>query len=101
MAEVLEDLALAVEELLAGQAVRWPDPPDIHAELLAVLLLASPETTQRVVVTLQVLLEQADGLGEFLVRLDAVAIRFGMVSDGETCAALLDIGDRLREWREQ
>jgi len=53
------------------------------------------------VVTLQVLLEQADGLGEFLDRLDAVAIRFGMDSDGETCAALLDIGDRLREWREQ
>jgi hypothetical protein len=98
---VLEDVAVAVEELLAGSAVRWPDPPDVHAELVAVLLLASPETAARVVATLQVLLEQAEGLGEFLDHVDAVAIRFGQDGDGETCAALLDIGDRLREWREQ
>jgi hypothetical protein len=98
---VLEDLALAVEELLAGSPVRWPDPPDVHAELVAVLLLASPPTAERVVVTLRVLVEQAEGLGEFLARLDSIGVRFGQDGDGETCAALLGIGDVLHEWGDR
>jgi hypothetical protein len=101
MTAVLEHVAAGVEALFAGQAVRWPDPPDIHAELVAILLTASPPTADRVVETLRILVDDADTLTQLVDRLDVMAIRFGQDDDTETCAALLEVGDRLREWGDR
>jgi hypothetical protein len=81
--------------------VRWPDPPDVDAELVAAVLTSSPEAGQRIRVAVETLLESAGGLGEFVAALDAVAIRFGQAGDGETCAALLDLSTVIREWGER
>jgi hypothetical protein len=97
MTTLVEEVAAAVEQLFADQAVRWPDPPDIGAELVATLLLASPRTAARVRRTLRVLVERADTLTELVDGLDAAAIcRYGQAGDGETAAALLDISDQRR-----
>jgi hypothetical protein len=101
MTAVLEEVAAGVEALFAGQAIRWPDPPDVHAELVAILLTASPPTVERVVGTLRILVDGADTLTQLVDALDVIAIRFGQDGDGETCAALLDVSDRLREWRDR
>ena len=97
---VLEDLAVAVEGLLGGRAVRWSPRPDLSSELVAAVLLASPSVAERVVATLQVLSERAVTLTELVDGLDVVAVRFGQDGEGETCEALLDLSDRLREWRD-
>jgi hypothetical protein len=98
---VLDDVIAAVERLFDGRAIRWPDEVDIHAELVSVVMLASPPTGSRVVETLRVLVEGADSLGELVDGLDVMAIRFGQDGDGETCGALLELGDRIREWRDR
>jgi hypothetical protein len=99
---VLEDLAFAIEELLAGNIVRWPDAPALPVdEVIAQILLASPSSGRRILETVHVLVERAEGLEQLVTELDAVAIRFGMDADGETAAALLDVSDRIREWRER
>jgi hypothetical protein len=88
------------EELLAGlPPIRWPDPITPAEEMLAAVVIASPEAGERIVVAMHVLLHRAVNLDQLVGELDREAIRFGQSGDGETCAALLDICDRIREWR--
>jgi hypothetical protein len=98
MTAVLEHVAAGVDALFAGQAIRWPDRPDIHAELVTILLTSSPRAAALVAETLRVLVDDAATLTQLVDRLDVIGIRFGQDDDPETCGALLEVGDRLREW---
>jgi hypothetical protein len=102
MTALLEQVAAAVEELFDGVAVRWPDAPDLRAELQAVWDEHPPLVRSAVMLTMLRLASQAETLSEFVDGIDAKAIcRFGQQGDGEVCKALLDLGDRLREWRDE
>jgi hypothetical protein len=93
--EVLADLPRV------DQPIRWPDPPDIDAEYVCALLMASSGTSERIKATVEVLLEHCSTLHELVDELDDVAIRFGKDGDGETCAALLDLGGVIRDWSDR
>jgi hypothetical protein len=97
----LVEVAAAVEELLDGRAVRWPDGIAPSDEVVAQVMLASPRTARRIRETVRTLVERAAGLDQLVDELDVLAIRFGQDDDGETAAALLSIGDALREWRDR
>jgi hypothetical protein len=98
---VLEDLALAIEQLLDGTIVRWPDTTSPVDEIVAQVLLAPEPSRRRILETVRVLTDRADGLEQLVTELDGMAIRFGMDGDGGTCAALLDVSDSIREWRDR
>jgi hypothetical protein len=100
MTELLE-VAAAVAGLLDGRAVRWPDGIAPADEVVAQIVLASPTAARRIRETVAALVERAGGLEQLVTDLDVVAIRFGQDGDGETCAALLSIGDAIREWRDR
>jgi hypothetical protein len=78
--------------------IRWPDPPDLDSEYLAALLVASPESADRIRATLEVLLGSAQGLRELVEALDEVAVRFGGDGDAETCSTLLHLSGSIRDW---
>jgi hypothetical protein len=97
MNELLEVLA----ELAPLEApLRWPDPPDIDAEYVAALLVASPAVSARIRATVEVLLERGS-LRELVDALDFVAVRFGQDGDSETASALLDLSGVFRDWGDR
>ena len=49
----------ALIESLALPAIRWPDPPDIEAELMAAMLLASPSVARRIAASVAELVNHA------------------------------------------
>jgi hypothetical protein len=97
----LAEVAAVVEELLDERAVRWPDGIAPSDEMVAQVMLASPRTARRIRETLRTLIGRAEGLDQLVDELDVLAIRFGQDDDGETAAALLSIGDAIRDWRDR
>ena len=101
MTTLIEDVAAAVEELFAGQAVGWSDPPDIRAELEAVWLPCPELTAARVMSIVLRLAYEVDTLTDLTAAMHREGItRVGQEVDGQTCGALLDLADRLEEWRD-
>jgi hypothetical protein len=92
--------AEAVVESLGLGPVRWPDPITPIEELIAQLVMASPRAGRRIAASVRVLLaHNHGGLDQLISDLDFLAIQWGQHDDGEVCAALLLISDRLIEWR--
>jgi hypothetical protein len=88
-----------VEELLSGlPPIRWPDTCTPADEIVAQVLLASPQSSRRIRLAVHMLVTRAASIDQLVSELDVLAIRFGQDGDGETCAALLDVCDRIREW---
>jgi hypothetical protein len=96
----MNDLLQALLDLPPVDApVPWPDPPDLNAEYITVVLMASPVAGQRIKAAIEVLLDRARTLDDLIEALDAVAIRFSQDGDAETCAAFLDLSGVIRDWR--
>jgi hypothetical protein len=101
---------LVAELELELPPVRWHDPiVDLDSALCGELVLRSPRSCGRVLAAMRACFgDDAVGLDDALTRLAVVAIRYGQgvmpecegEPDGETCAALLDVCDVIREWRE-
>jgi hypothetical protein len=102
MAQVLE-VAAAVEELFDGLAVRWPDPPDVRAELGVVWDTYPTLVAATVMRTLLSLASEASTLSELTASMYRIAIcEHGQrEGGGEVCRALLDLADKLEEWRDR
>jgi hypothetical protein len=91
--------------------VRWHDPVEnLGGALSAELVLLSPATCRRVLDAMGACLgDDVAELDEALTRMCVIAIRYGQgtalgcegMPDGETCAALLDVCDVIREWSEE
>jgi hypothetical protein len=102
MDALLQEVAVAVEALFDGMAVRWPDPLDIGAELQAVwdtepLLVAA--VVMRAVLRLG---GEAHTLSDLTAGMYRVAIcDYGQRGRGEVCRALLDLADRIEDWRDR
>jgi hypothetical protein len=61
-----------------------------------------PLVRARLVSTVARLAYEVETLSELVEGMYAVGItRFGQRGDGATCGALLDLADRLEEWRVQ
>jgi hypothetical protein len=98
----LDDVAAQVERLFADVLVAWPDvPPTPADELTWCVLFAPPRARPRILGAVRDVFGAAESLWDALVRLDVVALRAGQDGDGETCAALLDLGTALRDWGDQ
>jgi hypothetical protein len=97
----VEELAAAIEPIFAGLIVAWPYDVSPVDEIVWQAMLASPRARRRVVETVRLLVERAEHLTEFVTDLDRLALRFGLDDDAETCAALLAIGDVVRDWGDQ
>jgi hypothetical protein len=51
---------------------------------------------------LRVLLDRVDSISDLVAGLYSVGINsYGQRGNGETCAALLDLADRVEEWRDR
>jgi hypothetical protein len=90
-----------LEELLADlPPIRWPDPPDLDAELAFALGCVSPRTARLAEAVVRELAATAGDLSGFLRALDVVAIHAGGHREAELAGVLLTVSDRIREWRE-
>jgi hypothetical protein len=65
------------------------------------VLFAPTRARRRILEAVREVFGSAERLCEALVRLDVVALRAGQDGDGETCAALLDLGTALRHWGDE
>jgi hypothetical protein len=99
MATLLEEVGAAVEELFAGQVVRWPGGLDIHAELEAVWNEYPLLTAATVAWTVLRLVDEVGTLAGLVDAMYREGISRGQRGDGATCRALLDLADRIEEWR--
>jgi hypothetical protein len=102
MSALLQEVAAAVEELFDGVAVRWPDAPDIGAELQAVwdaYPLLTAATVMRAVLKLAA---EAHTLSDLTAGMYRVGIcDYGQRGQGQVCKALLDLADRIEDWRDR
>jgi hypothetical protein len=88
--------------VLEGVPVRWPDPTDLRAEVMAAALIASPVATRQYVEGLKLALDRSSTIDELLDELYRAGIFFCQHQAGaEAGGLLLDlagaIGDSLYE----
>jgi hypothetical protein len=85
------------EELLAGlPPIRWPDPADPAAELIAAVLLASPVAADQFLATRAVVFEHARSLHDRVRLLFEAGAYCGGRGAPEVAGLLWDEADRVR-----
>jgi hypothetical protein len=88
-------------EIAQGVPVRWPDPTDLRAEVMAAALIASPVATRQYVEGLKLALDRSSTIDELLDELYRAGICFAQHHASEAGGLLLDlagaIGDSLYE----
>jgi hypothetical protein len=85
----MNELLQALHDLPPVEApVRWPDGPDLPAEVMANALLASPVGGRQYVEALRLCLDRSDTISDLVAELYTAGAYFG-AHGGEECAALL------------
>jgi hypothetical protein len=93
----MNDLLLALLEVPpVDVAVRWPDPPDLRAEVMSSALLASPLAARQYVAALHVALDRADTLDAVVTELYAAGAVFGQHGASEAAGLLWALADAIR-----
>jgi hypothetical protein len=81
--------------------IRWPDPADLRAEVMANALIASPVASRQYIAALKLALDRAHTIDELITELYQAGVTFGQNGAGEAGGllwALADaIGDSLYE----
>jgi hypothetical protein len=76
-------------------AVRWPDPPDLRAQVIADALLASPVAARQYAAVLRVALDRADHIGELVTELYRAGAAAGQHDASEAGGLLWGLADAI------
>jgi hypothetical protein len=92
----MNDLLLALLEVPpVDAAVRWPDPPDLRAQVIADALLASPTAARQYAAALRVALDRAGDIRELATELYRAGAVFGQHDASEAAGLLWQLGDAI------
>jgi hypothetical protein len=91
------ELLQALADLAPAQPVRWPDGPDLRAEVIANALLASPVATRQYVEVLGACLDRVEALDDLAAELYQAGAWFGGHGGGEVAGLLWQLADAIAD----
>jgi AmiR/NasT family two-component response regulator len=77
-------------------AVRWPDPTDLRAEVVATALIASPVATRQYIEALKLALDRAHSSDELVGELYQAGVIAGQKRAAEAAGLLWSTADAIR-----
>jgi hypothetical protein len=89
------ELLRALAEVPPVGPVRWPDGPDLRAEVMAAGLLASPAGGRTFAGVLRLALDRADTLAALAGELYAAGAYLGQHDEPEAAALVWDLADAV------
>jgi hypothetical protein len=91
----MNELLQALADLAPVKPVRWPDGPDLKAEVIAAALIASPTATRQFIDTLAACLDANNTLDDLAAGLYQAGAYMGQHGGEEVAGLLWQLADAI------